>query len=134
MIFLKNIFIKIEKKTVLTNTTGIFHACTREICLNDPILSQLTDDIEEVSKLNQNILKNMIDDIWSWFENLSLTQQHKESKNLDEIRNKIFHVINTSSKSSKIVSCREDRNCSLVMRNIVLQLKLIQLKYLSNIT
>ena len=101
--------------------------CTLAIAASDPLISEYMDEIEDINKLDQNTTELLLEDIWLLFEEMTLQEQHDESKDLKKTFDKIIEV--RKNRDIPLTICRKNMDCAKAFRKTVLQLKLIQLGY-----
>ena len=108
-------------------TIGHHFSCTLEIARSDALISTNTNEIEDIAKFDQVTFENLVEELWLLFENMTLQQQHDESRDL----NKVFTVIDefrrNREKDIPQIICSLNWTCAKQFRKMVLQLKLIQL-------
>jgi hypothetical protein len=110
------------------NSTAEQHyVCTLEIAATDPLISTIMNEIEEIAKLDQATIKELVEEIWLLFESMTLQQQHEESIDLRQTFAKILEL--RGKRDIPSIICSLNLNCAKAIRKIVLQLKLIQLGY-----
>ena len=109
-----------------------YKKCTKEIADSSTQINYIICEIQEVAKRNHSDLRS---DLWHTMEEMDFEQRELESKELEKTIDKIKKMagILTSScdKTSfePTVECLENPECLIGMRNITIQLKLIQWGY-----
>ena len=101
--------------------------CTLAIAASDPLIEEYMLEIEDINKLDQNTTELLLEDIWLLFEEMTLQEQHDESKDLKKTFDKIIEV--RKNRDIPLTICRKNMDCAKAFRKTVLQLKLIQLGY-----
>ena len=101
--------------------------CTLAIAASDPLIAENMREIEDINKLDKNTIELLLEDIWLLFEEMTLQEQHNESRDLEKTLAKILELRN--SNYIPLIDCRKNIACAKSFRKTVLQLKLIQLGY-----
>ena len=101
--------------------------CTLAIAASDPLIEEYMNEIEDINKLDQVTLDLFLEDMWLLFEDMTLQEQHDESRDLNKTLAKILEL--RRNKDIPLAICSKNQECAKAFRKMVLQLKLIQLGY-----
>ena len=110
------------------NSKSEFHSCTLAIAKSGNLHLENIRKIQEISQLSEITLKQLKDNIWSSFEDMTFKDQQDESKNFNRTLGRIVDVQN-SKIDQQWNECSDTLYCVRAFRKIILQLKLIQLGY-----
>ena len=109
------------------NSKAEYHSCTLAIAKSVNLHLENIRKIQEISQLNETTLKQLGDNIWSSFENMTFKDQQDESKNFKGTFGRIVELHTKMDKPWN--ECSDTWYCVKSFRKIILQLKLIQLGY-----
>ena len=107
------------------NSKPEYHSCTLDIAKSVHLQLENIIKIQEISQLNDTTLKQLEDNIWSSFENMTFKDQQDESKNFKGTFGRIVEL-HTKIKEPWN-ECSDTWYCIKSFRKIILQLKLIQM-------
>lgn len=102
---------------------ALYTDCSQEISASSPQIFSILDDIEQVAKQTGYSAY----DIWMSLEASDPNQDHLDNSKLNLAITKIKEMSAQNSESNTQASCEQD--CLMAMRDIIIQLKLIQLGY-----
>ena len=109
------------------NSKPEYHSCTLDIAKSVNLQLENIIRIQEISQLDKITLKQLENDIWLSFENMTFNDRQDESKNFNRTLNKIIEY--HKEIGTRLTECSDTWYCSKAFRNIIIQLKLIQLGY-----
>ena len=66
--------------------------CTLAIAASDPLIEENMREIEDINKLDKNTIELLLEDIWLLFEEMTLQEQHNESRDLNKTLAKILEL------------------------------------------
>ena len=109
------------------NSKPEYHSCSLAIAKSVNLHLENIRKIQEISQLDEITLKQLEDNIWSSFEDITFKDQQDESMNFKRTLDRIFEL--HSKMDKPWTECSNSWYCTKAFRKIILQLKLIQLGY-----